>query len=141
MTRFMIVAVVAVLFTNMPLPAADPSKISKPNIIFILADDFGVGNVGCYGADHYKTPNIDALASGGTRYTVNILDKVDDLVCGDAYLIDGQSNAEATDVGKYEPKSTNEWVRSFGSMAGDPINARLKMWGHAVSGWSFSSFL
>lgn len=69
MTRFMIVAVVAVLFTNMPLPAADPSKISKPNLIFILADDFGVGNVGCYGADHYKTPNIDALASGGTRYT------------------------------------------------------------------------
>ncbi len=61
-----------------------------------------------------------------------VLDTVDDLVCGDAYLIDGQSNAEATDVGKYEQKSTNEWVRSFGSMAGDPNNARLKKWGHAV---------
>ena len=42
----------------------------KPNIIFILADDLGVGNVGCYGADAtVKTPHIDALARGGTRYT------------------------------------------------------------------------
>ncbi len=61
-----------------------------------------------------------------------MLDTVDDLVCGDAYVIDGQSNAEATDVGKYEQKTTNEWVRSFGSTAGDPTNARLKKWGHAV---------
>ena len=44
-----------------------PSK--KPNIIFFLADDYGVGEVGCYGADNYKTPNIDALAKGGMRYT------------------------------------------------------------------------
>ena len=42
----------------------------KPNIIFILADDLGIGNVGCYGADAtVKTPHIDALARGGTRYT------------------------------------------------------------------------
>jgi len=48
-----------------PLRAAQP----KPNIIFILADDLGIGNVGCYGADNYKTPNIDALAGKGTRFT------------------------------------------------------------------------
>ncbi len=42
---------------------------AKPNIIFILADDYGIGEVGCYGADNYKTPNIDALARSGTRYT------------------------------------------------------------------------
>ena len=41
----------------------------KPNILFILADDYGIGEVGCYGADNYKTPNIDALARGGIRYT------------------------------------------------------------------------
>ena len=48
--------------------AADATP-QKPNIIFILADDYGVGEVGCYGADHYKTPNIDALAKSGMRYT------------------------------------------------------------------------
>jgi arylsulfatase A len=41
----------------------------KPNIIFILADDYGVGEVGCYGADNYKTPNIDKLARTGIRFT------------------------------------------------------------------------
>ncbi len=41
----------------------------KPNIIFILADDYGIGEVGCYGADNYKTPNIDKLAQGGVRFT------------------------------------------------------------------------
>ena len=41
----------------------------KPNVIFILADDLGIGNVGCYGSDHCKTPNIDKLASSGTRFT------------------------------------------------------------------------
>lgn len=40
----------------------------KPNIIFILADDYGIGEVGAYGADNYKTPNIDKLASEGIRY-------------------------------------------------------------------------
>jgi arylsulfatase A len=46
------------------LQAAD-----KPNVIFILADDLGIGNVSCYGSDKYKTNNIDKLASGGTRFT------------------------------------------------------------------------
>jgi arylsulfatase A len=63
-----------VLFTAMlaplaALPAAETSPPSRPNIIFILADDLGIGNVSCYGADHYRTPNIDRLASGGIRYT------------------------------------------------------------------------
>ena len=41
----------------------------KPNIVFVLADDLGIGNVSCYGADNFKTPNIDQLARGGTRFT------------------------------------------------------------------------
>ena len=42
---------------------------SKPNVIFILADDLGIGNVGCYGSDRYKTPHIDKLATEGVRFT------------------------------------------------------------------------
>jgi arylsulfatase A len=41
----------------------------KPNIIFILADDLGFAEIGCYGSDRYKTPNIDKLASQGLRFT------------------------------------------------------------------------
>lgn len=40
----------------------------KPNIVFILADDYGIGEVGAYGADNYKTPNIDALAKTGLKF-------------------------------------------------------------------------
>jgi arylsulfatase A len=40
----------------------------KPNIILILADDLGIGNVSVYGADHFKTPNIDQLAATGIRF-------------------------------------------------------------------------
>lgn len=46
-----------------------PKKTKKPNIIFILADDLGIGNISCYGADNFKTPNIDKLASTGMRLT------------------------------------------------------------------------
>src|SRR3982751_6230780 len=39
-----------------------------PNIIFILADDLGPGDIGCYGGKLVETPNIDRLASEGMRF-------------------------------------------------------------------------
>ena len=48
---------------------AQAKETKKPNIIFILADDLGYAEIGCNGADHYKTPNIDKLASDGIRFT------------------------------------------------------------------------
>ena len=42
---------------------------AKPNIVYILADDLGFAELGCNGADKYKTPNIDALANNGVRFT------------------------------------------------------------------------
>ena len=42
---------------------------TKPNVIFILADDIGYGDFGCYGATKIRTPNADKLASQGLRFT------------------------------------------------------------------------
>ena len=42
---------------------------AKPNIVYILADDLGFAELGCNGSDRYKTPNIDALANSGVRFT------------------------------------------------------------------------
>src|SRR5205809_5595570 len=45
------------------------SRSTKPNIVFILADDLGYGDLGCYGQQKIQTPNIDALAKKGIRFT------------------------------------------------------------------------
>jgi arylsulfatase A len=42
--------------------------VERPNIVFILADDLGIGNVGCYGGKIIATPNIDRLATEGLRF-------------------------------------------------------------------------
>lgn len=42
---------------------------AKPNIIYILADDLGYGDLSCYGQEKFITPNIDALAKSGMRFT------------------------------------------------------------------------
>ncbi|MQY79535.1 MAG: sulfatase-like hydrolase/transferase [Bacteroidetes bacterium] len=41
----------------------------KPNFIFLLVDDLGWTDLGCYGSKFYETPNIDKLASDGMRFT------------------------------------------------------------------------
>lgn len=48
---------------------ASAAAQTRPNIIFILADDMGYADVGCFGARDYRTPNIDSIAQGGIRLT------------------------------------------------------------------------
>jgi hypothetical protein len=54
--------------------------------------------------------------TGGQEKT---LETVNNLVCGDAFIIDGQSNALATDTHEQSPPETNEWIRSYGRPAGN----------------------
>lgn len=49
--------------------AQAPAGGKRPNIIYIMADDLGYGDVGCYGQQRIKTPNIDRLAKEGRRFT------------------------------------------------------------------------
>ncbi len=52
------------------LPAsAIPAGARRPNIIFILGDDLGYSELGCYGQQKIRTPNIDRLAAEGMRFT------------------------------------------------------------------------
>jgi arylsulfatase len=49
--------------------AAYPQKNDLPNIIIIFTDDLGYGDLGCYGAEGYATPNLDRLAESGMKFT------------------------------------------------------------------------
>lgn len=62
----------------------------------------------------------------GDRETV--LDRVGDLVCGDAYLIDGQSNALATDTPATAPPETSPWIRSYGRPPSNPKGDQGNLW-------------
>jgi arylsulfatase A-like enzyme len=57
-------------FAFLLLPAVAPAADArKPNIVLILADDLGYGDLGCYGQMKIRTPNIDQLAADGMRFT------------------------------------------------------------------------
>jgi arylsulfatase A len=68
MTRtFCCLATLALILTAAVTHAVEPAK--KPNIVFILADDLGMFELGCYGQTKIRTPSIDKLAAGGLRFT------------------------------------------------------------------------
>jgi arylsulfatase A-like enzyme len=54
---------------QLPAQAAQPQTGAKPNVIFILADDLGYGDLGCFGQKLIRTPNVDRMAAEGMRFT------------------------------------------------------------------------
>ncbi|MCF7789446.1 MAG: sulfatase [Prosthecobacter sp.] len=56
----------ALLLTSLTLSAADPRP---PNVVIILVDDLGYADLGCFGAEKIKTPNMDRMASEGMKFT------------------------------------------------------------------------
>jgi arylsulfatase A-like enzyme len=65
MTRFLLTLFALPVFALLT-HAAEPLR---PNVVVILADDIGYGDLGCYGATKVKTPNLDRLATQGLRFT------------------------------------------------------------------------
>jgi arylsulfatase len=59
----------AIGFLLLATTFAYTTENSKPNIVFILADDLGYGELGCYGQTKIKTPNIDGLANKGIKFS------------------------------------------------------------------------
>jgi arylsulfatase A-like enzyme len=61
--------VAAALITMLVQSAVDGADVNRPpNVVFILADDLGYGDLHCYGHPYARTPNLDRLASEGTRF-------------------------------------------------------------------------
>ena len=60
----MALRLIAVLSAALVARAAE-----RPNVIIIMADDVGYSDIGCYGSE-IATPNLDALAAGGVRFTI-----------------------------------------------------------------------
>jgi arylsulfatase A-like enzyme len=67
--RIVLALIVLVLMTSGGLEAAEAEPRNPPNVVWIMADDLGYGDLGCYGQSAIKTPHIDRLAAAGMRFT------------------------------------------------------------------------
>ena len=61
--------VCVMLLAGFCTPVSGEEKPVRPNIIFLLADDLGYGDLGCYGQQQIQTPNLDRMAKEGIRFT------------------------------------------------------------------------
>jgi arylsulfatase A-like enzyme len=57
------------LMAGLAVTASHAQQPTQPNVVLIIADDLGVGDVGCYGSKMIRTPNVDRLAAEGLRAT------------------------------------------------------------------------
>ncbi|MFC7336841.1 arylsulfatase [Haloferula chungangensis] len=62
-------SIITLLCAAIACSAQAADKLAPPNVIYILADDLGMGDLGCYGQKKLKTPNIDRIAAEGMRFT------------------------------------------------------------------------
>ena len=64
-----ILLLAALLAASLSLGETGAGRNSRPNIVFILADDLGYTDLSCYGSKYYETPNLDRMAKQGIHFT------------------------------------------------------------------------
>ncbi len=92
---------VALLLTGYLMMGYAPKVLQKPNIIYIFADDLGYAELGCYGQQKIKTPNLDHMAREGLRFTQHYTSTP---VCAPArcMLLTGKHGGHSYIRGNYE---------------------------------------
>lgn len=68
LTGLQVLAALSLLITESSV-AAEKLSAERPNVVVIMADDMGYGDLSCYGAHSLQTPHLDRLAAGGVRFT------------------------------------------------------------------------
>lgn len=69
MAYLLLLALFSLSVATPSLVAASSTPPRPPNIVFIMADDLGIGHLGCYGQDKIRTPHVDRLAAEGMKFT------------------------------------------------------------------------
>ena len=126
---------VLLLFQIVPvLLWAQSNSRTTPNIIFILADDLGYGDLGVYGQKHIRTPNIDRLARKGMRFTDFYAGST---VCAPsrAALMTGQHTGHVYVRGNGEvPLRENDTTLAQRLKAAGYVNGMVGKWGLGLQG-------
>jgi hypothetical protein len=122
--------------------AAEPNQGLASVFLKLYADDILIKTESAKPAADKSYALAVKLKPGLIKYKVEFGTTVDgqetvrhtvtNLVCGDAYIIDGQSNALATDTGEKSPPETNEWIRSYGRPPGNRNDAPGNLWCNPV---------
>ena len=96
------------LFSACQSKKDESKEPQKPNIVYILADDLGYGDLSCYGQTHFKTPNIDKMASEGMLFTQHYAGTS---VCAPSRssLMTGQTTGHTPIRGNKEVKPEGQW--------------------------------
>ncbi len=91
----------------------EKESVSKPNIIYILADDLGYNELGCYGQEWIKTPNIDRIANEGMKFTQHYCGQA---VCAPSrcVLMTGKHTGHSYVRNNGDPKNLQHLKEKFG---------------------------
>lgn len=132
----------ALLLIGTPLTQFSAIGDDRPNFVFILADDLGYGDLGCYGRDDIQTPNLDRLAEEGVRFTAHYANGAECTPTRAAFLtgryqqwIGGLECAIGTgNVGRYDDAIRLRETNDLGLPVDEPtIGRMLKDVGYATA--------